>query len=496
MTLGILVAYLVLLLALGAWSSRRFRGTGEDFFVATRTLGSVLLLTSLFGTNMTAFSLLGASGEAYRRGIGVFALMASSTALVTPLVFLTLAPRAWALGKRYGFTTQTQLVRDRWGSEGLGLALLAFQIALLVPYLLIGLKGGGITLAQITAGAIPEWAGSLAVSAVVLAYVVAGGVRGTAWANAAQTVIFTLLGAVTFWIVVSSFGGLAAAFARVAAVEPELLVRGDRIRPLELLSYLAIPLSVVGFPHIFLHWLTARDAAAFRLPVVAYPVCVAAVWLPSVTVGVLGAAEIPGLAGPEANTVLIKMIALHAPGVLAGLLAAGVLAAVMSSLDSQSLALSNIVTHDVVRHYGLHDRMSDRLEVVLGRAFVAGVLGIAWLLSVVIDSSIFRLGVWAFSGFAALAPLFVAALFWRRATRAGAWASLATAAALWTAFLVRGWSEPGYTVAGSGLMPVAVMVAAAAVVLIVVSGLTRPPSAARLARYFAAPDPGPARPRT
>jgi SSS family solute:Na+ symporter len=484
MTLGIIVAYLVLVLAIGGWASRRFRGTGEDYFVATRTIGSVLLLTSLFGTNMTAFSLLGASGEAYRRGIGVFALMASSTALVTPIVFLTLAPRAWALGKRYGFTTQAQLVRDRWGSDRLGLVLLAFQVVLLVPYLLIGIKGGGITLSQITEGTVPEWAGSLTMTLVVLAYVVAGGLRGTAWANAAQTVVFTVLGGVTFWIVVRDFGGLTAAFSRVASVEPELLVRGDRIRPLELLSYMAIPLSVVGFPHIFLHWLTARSAASFRLPVVAYPLCVAAVWLPSVTIGVLGATDFPGLVGPEANTVFIKMIGEHAPGALAGFLAAGVLAAVMSSLDSQTLALSNIVTHDIVRNYGVSDRMSDRLEVALGRVFVAGVLGITLLLSLVIDSSIFRLGIWAFTGFAALAPLFVAALFWRRGTRAGAWASLGTAIVLWTGFLVRGWNEPGYTVGGSGLMPVAVMLCAATLAMILVSAITRPPTGERLERYF------------
>jgi SSS family solute:Na+ symporter len=294
MTIGIIAAYLLLVLAIGWWSHRRFRGTGEDYFVATRTIGSFLLLTSLFGTNMTAFSLLGASAEAYRRGIGIFALMASSTALVAPIVFLTMAPRVWALGKRHGYKTQVELVRDRWGSERLGLALFAFSIVLLVPYLLIGIKGGGLTLHEITGGTVPQWAGSLTTTLVVVAYVTAGGLRGTAWANAAQTIVFTLLGGVTFWLVVRGFGGLAAAFGRVAESAPELLVRGERVRPLEMLSYTAIPLSVATFPHMFLHWLTARGPASFRLPVVAYPLCIAAVWLPSVTVGVLGGVDFPG----------------------------------------------------------------------------------------------------------------------------------------------------------------------------------------------------------
>lgn len=487
MTLGIIFAYLLLVLGIGWWSSRYFRGTGEDYFVATRSIGAFLLLMSLFGTNMTAFSLLGASGEAYRRGIGVFALMASSTALMTPIVFLTLAPRVWELGKRHGFKTQVELIRDRWGSQWLGLVLFVFLVVLLVPYLLIGIKGGGLTLGQITDGAVPEWAGSLLIAVVVLLYVTAGGLRGTAWANAAQTVVFMVLGAVTFWVVVRHFGGLAAAFERVREVQPELLVRGERIQPLELLSYMAIPLSVVGFPHIFLHWLTARSARSFRLPVVAFPICVAAVWLPSVTLGVFGTIDFPGLVGPQANSVLIRMISAYAPEVLAGLLAAGVLAAVMSSLDSQTLALSNMFTHDIVQQMGLGGRMSDRTEILLGRLFVVGVLGVTVTLSILIDTSIFGLGIWAFSGFAALTPLVVAALYWRRSTAAGAAAGLLAAIALWVYFLARGWGVPAYTVGGSGLKPVVVMIAGSALALVVVSLATRPPGAARLARYFPHP---------
>ncbi|MCZ6600389.1 MAG: sodium:solute symporter family protein, partial [Acidobacteria bacterium] len=64
MTLAVILAYLALVLAIGLLSNRLFRGTGEDYFLATRTIGPFLLLMSLFGTHMTAFSLLGAAGEA------------------------------------------------------------------------------------------------------------------------------------------------------------------------------------------------------------------------------------------------------------------------------------------------------------------------------------------------------------------------------------------------------------------------------------------------
>ena len=138
MTLTVIGIYLLLVLCVGALSHRLFRGTSEDYFVASRTIGPFLLLMSLFGTNMTAFAILGASGEAYHEGIGVFGLMASSSALIIPSVFYFVGTRLWALGKRHGFMTQVQYFRARWESSWLGLVLFVVLIALLIPYLLIG----------------------------------------------------------------------------------------------------------------------------------------------------------------------------------------------------------------------------------------------------------------------------------------------------------------------------------------------------------------------
>ena len=100
MSLAVIFIYLAMVLVLGALSHKLFRNTGEDYFVASRTINWFILLMTLFGTNMTAFSILGASGEAYHRGIGVFALMASSSAIVVPCVFLFIGTRLWRLGKR------------------------------------------------------------------------------------------------------------------------------------------------------------------------------------------------------------------------------------------------------------------------------------------------------------------------------------------------------------------------------------------------------------
>ena len=484
MTLAVIGLYLAGVLTVGTLSHRLFRGTGEDYFVATRTIGPFMLLMSLFGTHMTAFSILGASGEAHRVGIGVFGLMASASAIVIPAVFFFVGTRLWAAGKRHGFLTQAQYFRARFDSDGLGLLLFVVLVALTVPYLLIGVLGGGLTLTQITGGQVPSWVGGLVISAVVLGYVTYGGLRGTAWANTFQTLVFMTLGAVTLIFLVHKLGGLSSALARVADARPDLMVRGDKIPPAKLLTYTLIPLSAGMFPHLFMHWLSARRMETFKLPIMAYPICILIVWVPSVLLGVLGHVDFPDLEGPAASGVLIKMIHLHAPELLAGLLAAGIFAAVMSSLDSQVLAMGTMFTQDVVLHYGFHDKMSDRQQILAGRLFVVGILAVTYLLSLVADTSIFGLAVWSFTGFAGLFPVVAGALFWRRATKNGGVAAVLTVAALWIYFFSEGFKVPGYTVGGTGVMPVAVIFLASSAAMVIVSLVTRPPDEAVVARFF------------
>ncbi len=490
MTLVILALYLATVLGIGIFSHRAFRGTGEDYFVATRTIGPFVLLMSLFGTNMTAFSLLGASGEAYRVGVGVFALMASASAIVIPLVFLLVGTRVWALGKRHGFLTQAQLVRARWDSDPLGLTLFVILVLLVVPYLLIGVMGGGLTLTQISGGQVPSWVGGLLIAGVVMTYVTFGGMRGTAWANTFQTLVFMVLGAVTFFYISHQLGGVREAFAQIQEQRPDLLYRGEKIPPLKLLTYLLIPLSAGMFPHLFMHWLSASRLDSFKLTVKAYPLCMAIVWIPSVTLGVFGHLDFPDLQGPAANGVLIRLIHHHAPEILAGFLGAGVFAAVMSSLDSQVLALGTMFTQDIVRHYGHHDQMSEAAQVRAGRFFVAGILLVTYLLSLIAQPSIFSLAVWSFTGFASLFPVVLAAVFWRRSTKAGVFASLATVVGLWLYFFLDGWQTPGYSVGGTGALPVSVIFLGSAVSLVVVSLLTRPPRPEALDSFFGTTDPG------
>lgn len=654
-SLTIISIYLILLLGLGAFASRMFRGTSQDYMLASHSIGPVLLLMSLFGTTMTAFALVGSSGEAYAEGIGVYGMLASSSGIIHSLCFFMVGIKLWSFGKRYGYTTQIQYFRDRLESDKIGILLFPILVGLVVPYLLIGVMASGTVISNITEGAftnifaqydygVPPWIGSLVICIVVLVYVFFGGMRGTAWANAFQTMVFMVLGVVTFSIISSELGGLRTASEKVLEKHPSKLMRtvdqgeletyeqqfqtwerlawynwavdsgrleltaeqiaaahanvrpgppwqrpfnqrraeadyafdqglldsltpedkklaelqqDDRITPDPLpddfasrplasfpkedweaealaffkgeighpkvdgkmtrkqaqgryramrwapeephginpwafLTYLFIPLSVGMFPHLFQHWLTARSASSFKLSVVAHPLFIAIVWVPCVLIGVWAtSATLPdnpkvALIPPHFNPngVLAYMVNQLTSEVLTGFLTAGILAAIMSSLDSQFLCIGTMFTEDVVLHYGGRKRFSDRQVVIIARVFIVLIVAIVYGLSQIEMRRVFTLGVWCFSGFSSLFPLVFASIYWRRLTKAGAYACVIAAFGTWCLLFQASnfGGNPNYLFLG--VMPVTTMITASTASMILVSLATRPPSDATLAKYF------------
>jgi SSS family solute:Na+ symporter len=505
----IVFAYLAVVLYIGIFAFRHRAGDekAEDYFLAGRALGPAVFLLSLFGTNMTAFTILGSAGHAFANGVVTFGLMASSSALVIPLTLFFVGTRIWALGQRHGFMTPVQMFRDRWECGHIGTVIFALQAALLVPYIVIGVMGGGTALRAITGGLVPYWLGGAVVALVVMSYVFFGGMRGTAWVNTFQTVLFLSFGAIALVVIGRGMGGFAAAMESLLAspVTAPLLTR-ERISPLFFFSYTFIPLSTIAFPHITIFCLTARRMTQFRRTVIFYPLCLLAIWLPCVFLGVAAnamhdepriqqklAARQALAAAPAAITleeradlrrqaagddVVPVMLERYAPLWLAGILGAGIMAAVMAS-DSQILALSTMFTEDVFAYYGGKARFGEAVQVRTGRIFVVVLTVIAYLVALQAPQGIFELAVqFAFSGYAALSPLLFAAFFWRRSTK---WGALAVA--VWTALaVVYTWRVPG-GLAWFGLMPVVPMTLVSCGVMVVVSLLTRPPSAATIARY-------------
>ena len=621
--------YLGVVLYVGIFAFRRRGAEGkEDFFLANRGLGTFVFLLSLFGSNMTAFAILGSSGLAFRMGIGVYGLMASISGIIIPLSLFLIGTRLWAIGKRFGHITQVQILRDRFEMGHIGTVVFALEAVMLVPYIIIGVMGGGETLEGVSDGAVPYWFGGLIVALVVMSYVFFGGMRGTAWVNTLQTLMFLTFGTIAFYVIARGLGGLGEAtgamlkdlppdrYAQPSAFStsttpapplPTLLTR-ERLPFWYFASYLFIPLSSIMFPHIAIFCLTAKKVTSFKKTVVLYPLCIMALWLPAVFLGALaggqgrvvadlamtsaeaeawlhpaanaapvdgaavresrlagiltklgatdpaaaalladvrsGAAfpadqpthlareavarrllaiakaepkpptllpELRRLAATNADGVMLRLLDLFAPLALAGILGAAIMACVMAS-DSQILALSTMFSEDIFAYYGARERWGEKAQVWSARVFVIILGGLAYLIALAVHeyASIFEVAIqYAFSGYASLAPIMLACLFWRRATKWGVLAST-----VWVALCLAGsavlqavtaapknpavpeviWRVGDVVVllrepvrisfTEHRLLLVVPMIAGAALLLWLVSLCTRPPSAATVARYF------------
>lgn len=516
-TFYILVGYLALLIGLGLISNRFFKGTSADFFVVSRSVGSFLLLMSIFGTTMTGFAIVGSTAKAYSNGIGVYGLMASWSGLMHSAVFFAVGIKLWAIGKRHGYVTQCEFFRSRFESPGLGYLLFPILVLLVIPYLLVGVIAAGKFIQPTTAGlfpdlfpmpalpngsphplagGIPPWLGSGVICLIVLFYVFFGGLRGAVWANTFQTIVFMVTGVIAFYMISKNLGGLKAATEAVAASEfaSMRLSREGMMGKLEFLSYCFVPLSVGMFPHLFQHWLTAKSAQSFKLTVVAHPVFILIVWLPCILIGIWAAAYLGPLSeGQSPNSVLGPMVGqlVHSP-VLSGLVGAGVLAAIMSSLDSQFMCLGTMFTNDiVVRKFGAN-RFTDTQKIWIARGFILFVVGATYLLALSLMNStqVFDLGVWCFSGFAGLFPLVVASLYWKRTTAAGAYACVLSTLLVWCVLFYRDMFAKNVSGAASdevlifGLMPVAVIIAISTLSLVIVSLATKKPSDETIRKFF------------
>jgi SSS family solute:Na+ symporter len=532
--LAVILAYFVLLLFLGGVATSFLRSNSRDYLLASHSIGPFLLLMSLFGTTMTAFALVGSSGEAFVSGIGVYGKLASISGIVHSLCFFLIGTRIWKYGKRFGHTTQVDFFADRLDSPWIGLTLFPVLILLLIPYVLGGVIASGTVVQSLTAGAFPQlfpsdqaalsggvppYLGSLLVCLVVLSYVFFGGMRGTAWANCFQTLVFMVLGVVTFYLIAMKLGGgndLWSSMAKAIEQVPRSRTTREEMSHSLFITYMLIPLSVGTFPHLFQHWLTAKDAAAFKLPIILHPFFIMIVWLPCILIGVWASA--PGVLPAEwyaqpsqhQNKVLSYLVTQHTTPLVGGLLAAGILAAVMSSLDSQFLCVGTMFTKDIYQRLGWGGSSRDPLEglgagasrepsVWVARIFILVIVALTYVLGIVLDGrSIFRLSIWCFSGFAGLFPLVVAALYWRGLTAWGAQAGILTMAGTWVYFFHQsGWGQGLLTDDGKykayqlyvpgtewEILPVVPILLATTLAMVLVSMVTSPPSSKTIQRYF------------
>jgi SSS family solute:Na+ symporter len=471
----VILAYFVIVLIIGALAYRETSSTAEDYFLGNRAAKSVVLFMALFGTNVTPFVLMGIPGLAYHHGIAVFGLNAAIIVLGIPLTFWVIGYPAWAIAKRLRVITPVELYARRFDSRWFGWLMFAVFFAYTVPYMVTGVAGVGIAFDVLSEGTIGFEAAAAGILVITLVYTSLGGMKATMWTNVFQGAVFLGFSLLAFVLISDELGGLSALMSRVQENSPQLLERPTRgpFAPGAWASWaLAISLTVIAFPHMLVRVFAAADADALKNACRYYPAAMVLLWIPAVLFGIWGTLEHPGLQGRASDAVFPLLVLDHLGPLLQGVALAGILAAVMSTLDAQMLTLSSMLTRDV-----LPPSIGERHPVRLARMFLLVLAGVTFWIVIQQPASIFTLASASFSGYVTVVPTLLLGLHWRRFTVWGATASLV----LGNLVLLLSFAE---VIPLLGLLPVAWGLAAAIIGAVVGSLLSEPTAPDVLDRFY------------
>ncbi len=460
--------YFLLLLLVGFFTQRKARAKESDYFLASRSLSPLLLFITMAATNFSAFTVFGFSGAGWRIGYAFYPIMAFGTGFMA-LSFFVIGRPVWRLGREKGLLTPPELILDRLGSPVLRLLFLAVLVAFTLPYLAMQPMAAGYALEGLLG--IPYVWGAVLVTAVMLAYMLLGGMRAVAWTAVVQGVMMIVFLALALGVIAGAHGGLTSANRSAAEAFPALFSRpggGSVFGPGVWLGYLLLWLLCDPmFPQLFQRFYAARSLRALSLTATLYPLITGGLFLCTVSIGVIGRLSYPTLeSGAASDSILPLLLSKHAPGVIEALVLTAGLAALMSTLDSQLLTLSSMVSRDLLGPLLKRRRVDEKGTFWIGKAVVL-VLGIGGLLLALrLPGTLLDIATESFTGFAVLFPTVIAALYWPRVTPAGAVASILVGEGLLAAY--RFDLLPSF-----GTLPVVPIVLATTVVLIVGSLLTR-----------------------
>lgn len=469
------LAYLAVVLAIGVWAARRTHDA-RDFFIAGQGIGLVVTALATMSAAFSGFLFLGGPGLTYRLGVSSF-FISVPVSFTGGLLCWTVAKRLRLLAEVREIFTVPDAVLARFRSRrASGLAAVAV-IAGTVGYLGAQLQALGLVLDSIFGTGL---AVGMAVGVVVvLAYAVAGGMVAGVYTDVVQGALMIAAALGVFYYALDSGGGLGT-IART-------LAESDDFGPGFLDPMGAAPLAALGFFFMFgigalgqpqtLHKFYMLDDPRklkwFPLLVSSIQVLVVLLWI---GIGLAVPALVAsGRLAPlaRADDAAPAFLLGFAPPLLAGIVFAGVLAAIMSTADSFVNIAAAAIVHDLPKAFG----QPVRHELTRGRWAVVGVTVAAAVFAYVYGDLIALLGTFAYGTFAAaLAPAFAVGLNWRRVTPAAATASIATGLALnlGLEFLDRQTWFPALPKPplAAGALPSAVALAASFTVLFVVTWWT------------------------
>ena len=416
----IIFAYLAVTLAVGLVAGRRASRSVQGYVAGDRDFGLLVMYFITGATVFSAFAFLGGPGWAYSRGAAAFYILTYGVLGMAP--WYAMGPRVAALGRRFGFVTQAQLLVGRFPSRELSALMAVLTLAAFVPYVTIQMRGAGIVIEAVTDGRIPLAAGAAIAYAIVLVYVLASGVSAVGWTNTFQGVFMLVIAwALGIYLPHRLYGGVGPMFEQILAERPELLslpgLTGDG-EPWSWGAYstaiLASAIGVTMWPHLFMKAYAARSDTIIRRTVILFPTF--QIFL--IPVFLIGFAGVLFPDSPDRSDFILPFLILRSdlPAIVVGLFCAGALSASMSTGDALLHGAASVVVEDGVQPFR---ELSDRGQRVLMRVVVVAVGSLAYLFALVEGFSLVDLLLASYGIICQYMPAMLAALYWRRATTAG-----------------------------------------------------------------------------
>ena len=423
------ILYLALMMVIGLVAYRRTKDL-SDYVLGGRNLGPIPSALSAGASDMSGWLLLGLPGFAMSDGYGAFWL-AGGLLVGTWLNWLIVAQRL----RTYSHMADDALTlpaffEKRFGDHSHTLRVVSafFILVFFLFYTSAGLVAGG-KLFNTVFGLDYEIA-VIVGAAAVISYTLFGGFLAVSWTDVVQGLL--MVGALVLVpvIALSDLGGLTATFAAIEAKNPELLdmftnVDGSSITIIGTLSLVGWGLGYFGQPHILARFKGIRSKddvpAARRIAVLWTGVSMAG----SIMIGLFAIAYLKAGLGDSETVFMVMVDALFHP-VVAGILLAAILAAVMSTADSQLLVSSSALAEDFYKAL-FHKNASPQQLVNVGRIAVVVIAVIATSLALDENSGVLALVSYAWAGFgAAFGPALIFSLYWKRMNRWGALVGILT----------------------------------------------------------------------
>jgi SSS family solute:Na+ symporter len=422
----IVAAYFLLTIALGLWFGRKKIRSAEALFLADREATWPMVGASMFSANISSQQFVGQAGLAYTIGLaaGAFQLVgASCFALLAVFfvdVYLSLKLR-----------TAPEFFERRY-SPGTRMFVSAINIVMILAASIASALYAGATVLTDLMGMSSPLQFNLAVAAIAVAagtYTIFGGLRSVLWTDLLQTSLLILGGAITFLLTLSAAGGWAAVLPTTGTAGNSLwtvVLPWDHAFGWLPMITGGLVLAVHG--HCTDHDYVQRALAARSVyhskmgAVFAAFLKILALFIIAAP-GVIAAKLIPGLA--QADQVYARLVSTYVPPGLAGLVLAGLLAAILGTVAAGLSAAASMVSYDFVLRFA--PKLSEPARVRMGRGIMVLVLVLCAVLAPGIKQ--FK-GVYGYlvQIWSLLAPpvfvCVVAGIFTRRATPRGAVATL------------------------------------------------------------------------